>query len=69
VNIFPARRTRDLLSLVADRRRGGLVLLLRLVRARAAGAPEGFQNLVDFIAVLRRHPARSCPSEWGTRSS
>src|SRR5437016_3448667 len=53
VNIFPARRTRDLLSIVALGAAGGLILLFRLFLLDDTATTEGFRNLLDFIAVLR----------------
>src|SRR5690606_17951210 len=50
VNIFPARRTRDLLGLVTIMAAGGLVLMFRLLRPEQLAGPEGFVSLVDFIA-------------------
>jgi ABC-2 type transport system permease protein len=64
VNIFPARRTRDLLGLVTILAAGGLVLMLRLLRPEQLAGPEGFQSLVDFIAVLRTPSHPLLPSEW-----
>ncbi len=58
VNVFPARRTRDLLSVIAIGAAGG-VLLLPVVRPERLARPEGFQNLLDFITVLRT-PASPC---------
>src|SRR6185312_8873432 len=53
VNLFPARRTRDLLSVVAVLALGALVLLFRLLRPEQLARPEGLRSLVDFIALLR----------------
>lgn len=64
VNIFPARRTRDLLALVTILAAGALVLFLRMVRPEQLARPEGFQSLVDFIAVLRSPSHPLLPSEW-----
>src|SRR2546429_7356765 len=44
VNIFPARRTRDLLSIVALGAAGRLILLFRLIRPERLASPEGFRN-------------------------
>ena len=66
VNIFPARRTRDLLSLIAIGAAGGVVLMLRVVRPERLARPEGFQSLVDFITVLRTPTSPFLPSEWAT---
>ena len=64
VNVFPARRTRDLLSIIALGAAGGLILLLRLVRPERLASPEGFRNLLEFIAVLRTPTSPFLPSEW-----
>src|SRR6059036_4218852 len=68
VNIFPARRTRDLLSIVALGAAGGLILLFRLVRPDRLASPEGFRNLLDYIAVLRTPTSPFLPSEWATKA-
>ncbi|MFN0100191.1 MAG: putative ABC transporter permease subunit [Gemmatimonadaceae bacterium] len=64
VNVFPARRTRDILSVIAVLAAGGIVLLFRLIRPEQLARPEGFRNLVDFIAVLRTPTSPLLPSEW-----
>ena len=66
VNVFPARRARDLLSLVAIGAVGGVVLLLRLVRPEQLVRPEGFQSLIEFIGVLRAPTNPFLPTEWAT---
>ncbi len=68
VNIFPARRARDLLAVVAVAAAGGVVLLLRVVRPEQLARPEGFRNLLDFITVLRTPTSPWLPSEWATHS-
>jgi ABC-2 type transport system permease protein len=64
VNVFPARRTRDLLSIIALAAAGGLIMLFRLIRPEQLARPEGFQNLLDFITVLRTPTSPLLPSEW-----
>ncbi len=66
VNVFPARRTRDLLSLVAIGAFGGIVLLFRLIRPEQLARPEGVRNLLDYLAVLRTPASPFLPSEWAT---
>ncbi|MDH3289609.1 MAG: hypothetical protein OEO20_04940 [Gemmatimonadota bacterium] len=66
VNAFPARRTRDLLSVIAIVAAGGVVMLFRLIRPERLARPEGFQNLLDFITVLRTPTSPFLPSEWTT---
>src|SRR3989442_1618120 len=68
VNVFPARRTRDLLSIVALGAAAGLILLLRLIRPERLARPEGFRNLLDFLAVLRTPTSPFLPSEWAAKA-
>lgn len=66
VNIFPARRARDLLGLVTLLAAGGLVVFLRFLQPEQLARPEGFESLVDFIAVLRSPSHPLLPSEWAS---
>ncbi|OLC72459.1 MAG: hypothetical protein AUH78_16085 [Gemmatimonadetes bacterium 13_1_40CM_4_69_8] len=68
VNIFPARRTRDLLSIIALGAAGGVILLFRIIRPEQLARPEGFRNLLDFITVLRTPTSPFLPSEWATKA-
>ena len=64
VNLFPARRTRDILSVIAIFTAAGIVILFRIVRPERLARPEGFRTLVDFIAILRTPTSPFLPSEW-----
>jgi len=66
VNVFPARRARDLLSLVVIAAVGGLVIILRVLRPEQLARPEGYRSLVDFIATLRAPSHPLLPSEWAS---
>jgi ABC-2 type transport system permease protein len=68
VNVFPARRTRDILSVIAVLAAGGIVVLFRLVRPERLARPEGFRSLVDFISILRGPTSPMLPSEWVQRA-
>ncbi|HLG06219.1 MAG TPA: hypothetical protein VI383_08720, partial [Gemmatimonadales bacterium] len=68
VNVFPARRARDLLSLVALVVMGGLVLFLRFAQPEQLARPEGFRNLLEFIGTLRAPSHPLLPSEWAASS-
>ena len=68
VNVFPARRTRDLLSIIALGAGAGVILLFRMIRPEQLARPEGFRNLLEFIAVLRTPTSPFMPSEWATRA-
>ena len=67
VNLFPARRTRDILSVVAVLAAAALVLFFRLMRPEQLVRPEGFRSLVDFIAILRTPTSAFMPSDWVQR--
>ena len=64
VNIFPARRTRELLGLVATGAVVVVLMILRFLRPERLAQPEGFKNLVDYLAVLRTPTSPWLPSEW-----
>jgi ABC-2 type transport system permease protein len=64
VNVFPARRTRDLLALMGLFAAAGVVALFRFLRPERLMRPEEFRDLVDFIAVLRTPSSSWLPSEW-----
>src|SRR5262249_48081260 len=51
VNVFPARRARDLLALVGLFAAAGVVALFRFLRPERLVRPEDFRSLVDFVAV------------------
>jgi ABC-2 type transport system permease protein len=64
VNAFPARRTRDILTVIGLLAAGGLVLLFRMMRPEQLARPEGFRSLIEFISVLRTPTSPWLPSEW-----
>jgi ABC-2 type transport system permease protein len=68
VNVFPARRARDLLALIALFGAAALIALFRLLRPEQLARPEGFRNLVDFIAALRTPQSPWLPSEWAAQA-
>jgi ABC-2 type transport system permease protein len=64
VNVFPARRTRDILSVIGVLAAAGLVVLFRLIRPEQLARPEGFRSLVEFISVLRGTSSPFLPNDW-----
>lgn len=66
VNVFPARRTRDLLALIGLFAAAGVVTLFRFLRPERLMSPEEFSSLVDFVAVLRTPTSAWLPSEWAS---
>ena len=68
VNVFPARRARDLLALIGLFAAAGVILLFRLLRPEQIVSPEGFNSLVDFIAALQTPGSVWLPSEWAAEA-
>jgi ABC-2 type transport system permease protein len=68
VNVFPARRTRDLLALIGLFAAAGIVAVFRFLRPERLVRPEEFRDLVDFLAVLRTPSSVWLPNEWATES-
>jgi len=68
VNVFPARRTRDILALVGLFAAAGVVALFRFLRPERLVRPEEFRDLVDFMSVLRTPTSPWLPSEWAAHS-
>ena len=64
VNVFPARRTRELLGLVGIGAMAVLLVLFRFIRPEQLARPEGFRNLVDYLTVLQAPTSPLLPSEW-----
>jgi ABC-2 type transport system permease protein len=62
--VFPARRTRDLLSVITALAVAGLLLLFRAARPEQLVRPEGFQNFMQFVAALDAPASPWLPSEW-----
>jgi ABC-2 type transport system permease protein len=68
VNIFPARRTRDLLSILALGAGGGVILLFRMIRPEQLARPEGFRNLLDYVILLGGPTSPFLPSDWASQA-
>ena len=64
VNVFPARRTRELLGLIATGAVVIVVVSLRFLHPEQLARPEGFRDLVEYLAVLRTPTSPLLPSEW-----
>ena len=64
VNVFPARRLRDLLTVIAVLAAAAFVLALRLARPEQLARPEGFRSLVDFLTLLQAPTSPFLPSQW-----
>jgi ABC-2 type transport system permease protein len=68
VTVVPARRAKELLSLVAVGAAASLVLLFRVAQPEQLVRPEGFRSLAEFIAVLQAPANPLLPTEWASRT-
>jgi len=64
VNLVPARRAKELLSLIAIGTVASLVLVLRVAQPEQLVRPEGFRSLADFVSMLQAPTNPWLPSEW-----
>jgi ABC-2 type transport system permease protein len=67
VNLFPARRARDLLSLVALVLLIGIVFLLRVMRPEQFVRPESFGTWAEYLVSLSNPTLPWLPSYWASR--
>ncbi len=68
VRVFPARRTRDILGVIAAGGVALLVLGLRVLRPERLVDPEGYRSLVDYLDVLRGPTLAWVPSDWASQA-
>ncbi len=65
-NVFPARRTRDILSVVVVLAIAALLVMFRMARPEQLVKPEGFENFMDFVAAIDTPSSPWLPSEWAS---
>jgi ABC-2 type transport system permease protein len=68
VNVFPARRARDLLMLVSLLFAAALVLLLRFIQPEQLLRVESLPDITDFFATLQSPVTPLLPSFWAGES-
>jgi ABC-2 type transport system permease protein len=68
VNVFPARRARDVLMLTGLLFAAGLVLLLRYIRPERLLRIESLPDVTDFFASLQSPVTPMLPSFWAGES-
>ena len=64
VNIFPARRARDILMLMGLLFAGGIVVLLRYIQPERLLRVESLPDVTDFFATLQSPLTPLLPSFW-----
>jgi ABC-2 type transport system permease protein len=68
VNIFPARRARDILMLMGLLFAGGLVVLLRMIQPEQLLRVESLPDITDFFATLQSPVTPLLPSFWAAET-
>ncbi len=68
VNVFPARRTKDILLLLSVVAVAILYLLFRLIRPERLVNPQGFADFTAFLAAMRTPEWIFLPSTWATET-
>src|SRR5258708_24689511 len=68
VNIFPARRARDILMLMGLLFAGSLVLLLRVIQPEQLLRVESLPDVTDFFATLQSPLTPLLPSFWAAET-
>ncbi|MDR1487926.1 MAG: hypothetical protein LBT62_08075 [Deltaproteobacteria bacterium] len=66
VNILPARRTRDIMSLMGLLAFVGLYLAFRFLRPEQLVNPESFQSVAGYLAALQTPTSPMLPTTWAT---
>ena len=68
VNIFPARRARDILMLMGLLFAGSLVLLLRMIQPEQLLRVESLPDITNFFATLQSPATPLLPSFWAAET-
>ena len=68
MNIFPARRTKDILFLLSLFFAIGLYFLLRFLQPERLVNPEAFAGLVEYVTALNAPSSPFLPSFWASES-
>jgi ABC-2 type transport system permease protein len=66
VNVFPARRTKDILLLLSVFAVALLYLMFRLIRPERLVNPEGFADFTAFLGAMQTPEWTFLPSTWAT---
>ncbi len=66
VNVFPARRTKDILLLLAVFSIALLYMLFRMVRPERLVNPQGFADFTAFLNAMQAPDSTFLPSTWAT---
>lgn len=68
VNVIPAKRAKGALVVIFVLLLAALYLFFRFLQPEKLVNPEGFSELVDYLAMMRLPTSPFLPSHWATRS-
>jgi len=68
VNVFPARRTKDILLLLSIVAVAVLYLFFRMLQPERLVNPEAFANFMDFVSAMRAPSSPWLPSTWAAET-
>jgi len=66
MHFFPARKTRDILLVLAIFSGGGLYLLFRMLQPEKLVKPEAMGSVLNYLAMIRAPSSKFLPSSWIT---
>ncbi|MDR1677588.1 MAG: hypothetical protein LBS44_04265 [Deltaproteobacteria bacterium] len=66
VNVLPARRTRDIMSIFGLLAFVALYMVFRLLRPEQLVNPESFKNVAGYLASLQTPTSPMLPTTWAT---
>jgi len=68
VHVFPAKRTRDVVMLLAIFMIAGLYLMFRFLRPERLVDPEAFFSIMQYLSALKAPDSPYLPTHWVTES-
>ena len=68
VNVFPARRAKDVLMIVSLLFFAGLILVFRILRPERLLDPDAFNSMLEFFNAMRAPVSPLLPSQWAAEA-
>ncbi|HVN86677.1 MAG TPA: hypothetical protein VMW17_17725 [Candidatus Binatia bacterium] len=68
VNVFPARRTKDILLLLSVVAVAVLYLFFRMLQPERLVNPEGFKDFMEFLTAMQTPASPLLPSTWAAET-
>ena len=68
VNVFPARRAKDVLMIVSLLFFAGLILVFRILRPEQLLDPDAFNSMLEFFTAMRAPLSPLLPSQWAAEA-